>query len=184
VFFFDPSGYVRDDEKLDADAILRSLQEGDRRSNEERRRLGMPAISTMGWHVPPHYDSSSRQLEWGVRLRSDDGREMVNYTIRLLGRRGVMRATLFCDPQTLDRDIADFRTALAGYSFTPGERYSEFRAGDRVAEYGLAALILGGAAVVATKTGFLKALTKLLIPGLVALGGGAVAFFRKLFRRG
>lgn len=181
VFFFEDSGYVKDDEKLDADALLTALRQGDKRSNEERKRLGMPALETEGWHVAPHYDGATNRLEWGMRLRTE-GRPIVNYTIRLLGRRGVMHAILVSDPQSLDRDIAVFKGTLAGYEFTPGERYAEFRAGDRVAEYGLAALVLGGAAAVATKTGFFKAIGKLVIPGLIALGGAAAAFFRKVRR--
>lgn len=182
IFFFEDSGYVKDDEKLDADALLEALREGDKRSYKERKRLGLPPLETVGWHVPPHYDRATKRLEWGLQLRTER-RLIVNYTIRLLGRRGVMHAVLVSDPEHLDRDIAVFKGTLAGYEFAPGGRYSEFRAGDRVAEYGLAALVLGGAAAVATKTGFLKAMAKLLIPGVVALGAGVTAFFRK-FRRG
>src|SRR5438093_703035 len=54
---------------------------------------------------------------------------------------------------------------------------------DRVAEYGLAALVLGGAAAVATKTGFGKALIKFIGIGVVALFGAVAAFFRKFARR-
>jgi uncharacterized membrane-anchored protein len=183
VFSFDESGYVKDDEKLDASALLKSLQDSDGPGNEERKRLGMAPLHTEGWHVPPHYDTDSRRLEWGVRLRGEAGPPIVNYTIRILGRRGVMKATLVSDPQNLNQDIAVFKAALGGFGFAPGERYAEFRAGDRVAEYGLAALVLGGAAVVATKTGFLKAFWKLLLVGVVAFGGALVAFLRKLFRR-
>jgi uncharacterized membrane-anchored protein len=107
----------------------------------------------------------------------------VNYAIRLLGRRGVMHAVLVSDPARLDADVAEFKAALGGYAFVPGERYSEFRAGDRVAEYGLAALVLGGAAAVATKTGFFKAFGKLIVVGAVGLGAAVLAVFRKLFRR-
>jgi uncharacterized membrane-anchored protein len=183
VFVFEDSGYVKDDEKLDADALLKSMQEADKPGNEERKRLGMPPLHTVGWHVPPHYDPATKRLEWGLRLQGDTGPPVVNYTIRLLGRRGVMHATLVADPGTLDRDIAQFKGALSAYHFAPGEKYSEFRAGDRIAEYGLAGLVLGGAAVIATKTGFLKAMGKFLILGAVALSGAAAALFRKLFRR-
>ncbi len=184
IFSFESSGYVKDDEKLDADERLKSLQATDEPSNKERSRLSMPPIYTVGWHVPPHYDLASKQLEWGVRLRTDDNQSIVNYTIRLLGRRGVVHATLVSDPERLDGDIGEFRTALAGYAFADGERYSEFRAGDRIAEYGLAALVLGGAAAVATKTGFGKAIIKFVVIGVVALGSAIAAFFRKFFRRG
>ncbi|PYM98270.1 MAG: DUF2167 domain-containing protein [Candidatus Rokuibacteriota bacterium] len=184
VFYFESVGYVKDDEKLDPDALLKSLQGSDDRANAERRRLSMPAINTVGWHVPPHYDPETKRLEWGVKLRqSDVGTDVVNYTIRILGRRGVMHVTLVSDPQELDKDIVAFKGALGGYGFVAGEKYAEFKAGDRVAEYGLAALVLGGAAAVATKTGFGKALIKFIGIGVVALFGAVAAFFRKFARR-
>lgn len=183
VFSFRDSGYVKDDEKLDADSLLKTLQGGDAPANDERRRLGMTPLHTEGWHVPPHYDIESKRLEWGLRLRGEGGPAVVNYTIRILGRRGVMSATLVSDPQTLTQDTGAFKSSLGGFAFVPGERYAEFRAGDRVAEYGLAALVLGGAAVVATKTGFLKAFWKLLVVGGIAFAGTAAALLRKLFGR-
>lgn len=46
---------MKDDEKIDADALLKSLRDGDAAGNEERKRLGMKAIYTDGWAVNPHY---------------------------------------------------------------------------------------------------------------------------------
>ena len=181
VFYFESAGYVKDDEKLDPDALLKSLQASDDRANAERKRLNMPAINTAGWHVPPHYDPATKRLEWGVKLRqSDVGNDVVNYTIRILGRRGVMHVTLVSDPQELDKDIVVFKSALGGYDFSAGERYSEFKAGDKVAEYGLVALVAGGAGVLAAKTGLLAKFWKLLIIPIVAVG----AFFKRLFGGG
>jgi len=133
----------------------------------------------VGWHVPPHYDPLTKRLEWGMRLRTEDNDAIVNYTIRLLGRRGIVHATLVSDPEHLDRDIADFKKALTAYAFIPGETYAEYRSGDRVAEYGLAALVLGGGAAVAVKSGFGKALGKFIVAGVVGLGSAVVAFFKR-----
>lgn len=183
VFSFDPVGYVKDDEKIDADKLLASLKEGDAPGNEERKRLGMPPIYTDGWHVPPHYDSSTKRLEWGMRLRDEKGGLHVNYTSRLLGRSGVMSAILVSSPQTLGEDMKAFNGALAGYDFVPGEKYAEFKAGDKIAEYGLAALVVGGAAAAAAKAGLFKSLGKFLwvIIGGAAMGGWAL--LKKLFGR-
>jgi uncharacterized membrane-anchored protein len=183
IFVFDPSGYVRDDEKLDQAALLEDLKAGDERQNKERRRLGMGELHTDGWHVPPHYDTTSKRLEWGVRLRTERGEQTVNYAVRLLGRRGVMQAILVSDPDHLDKDMVPFKAALKGYDFAAGERYSEFRAGDRVAEYGLAALVVGGAAAAATKTGAGKAVGKMLIYGGIAAAGAVGAALKTFFRR-
>ena len=183
VFMFDPVGYVKDDEKIDADKLLESLKKGDERGNEERKRLGMSPIYTDGWHVPPHYDSNTKRLEWGMRLRDDRGGQHVNYTSRLLGRSGVMSAILVSSPQTLSEDMKAFNVALAGYEFVPGEKYAEFKSGDKVAEYGLAALVLGGAAAAAAKGGLFKWLGKFL---WIIIGGAAVggwALLKKLMGR-
>ena len=169
-FSFDPSGYVKDDEKIDADELLATLKSSDEPSNEYRRQLGLDELHTEGWAVPPHYDTQTRQLEWGVKLRSKDS-STVNYTVRLLGRTGVMNATLVADPESLEKDIPSFKASLAGFAFNPGETYAEYREGDRVAEYGLAALVVGGAAAIAAKTGFLAKFWKLILLGGAALIG-------------
>jgi uncharacterized membrane-anchored protein len=183
VFSFDPVGYVKDDERIDAGELLESLKKGDAPGNEERKRLGMAPIYTDGWHVPPHYDSSTKRLEWGMRLRDDRGAKHVNYTSRLLGRSGVMSAVLVSSPQTLDDDMKAFNGALAGYQFVAGEQYAEFKSGDKIAEYGLAALVVGGAAAAAAKAGLFKSLGKFL---WVIIGGGLMggwALVKKFFGR-
>lgn len=183
VFSFDPVGYVKDDEKIDADALLKALKEGDGPANEGRKRLGMAPIHTDGWHVPPHYDSSTKRLEWGMRLRDDRGGMHVNYTSRLLGRSGVMSAVLVSSPQTLNADMKEFNTVLAGYQFVAGERYAEFKSGDKAAEYGLAALVLGGAASASAKAGWFKSRGEFV---WLIIGGALMAAWalsRKFFAR-
>ena len=183
VFSFDPVGYVKDDEKIDADALLASLKKGDEPGNEERKRLGMAPIYTDGWHVPPHYDSATKRLEWGMRLRDEKGATHVNYTSRLLGRSGVMSAVLVSSPQSLNEDMKAFNGALGGYEFSAGEKYAEFKQGDHIAAYGLGALVLGGAAAAAAKAGLFKSLGKFL---WVIVGGGLMggwALLKKFFGR-
>ena len=186
VFSFEEQGYVKDDEKLDPDALLKSLKESDADGNDERKKLGMQAIFTDGWQVAPHYDTESKRLEWGTRLRTADGALVVNYTSRLLGRKGIMSAVLVSSPDTLGPDSTAFKALLGGFDYVTGERYSEFKQGDRVAEFGLAALVLGGAAAVATKKGFwaaivafLGAFWKVLIGFVVAGLAGIGSLFKK-----
>lgn len=184
-FSFDDSGYVKDDEKIDAAELLEQLKSYDEPANAERQKLGIPAIYTEGWAVPPHYDAQTKRLEWGLRLRSQDG-ESVNYTVRILGRTGVMNATLVTDPQSLNADMQQFKAALPHFEFNPGERYSEYKEGDRVAEFGLAALVAGGAAAVATKKGFWAAAAAILAKSgklILAAVFGVLAWFGSRFRK-
>jgi uncharacterized membrane-anchored protein len=180
VFSFSPDGYVKDDEKIDADKLLQSMKEGEKESNEERKRLGLSQMYLDGWEVPPHYDTATKRLEWGKRLHDEHNEQVINYTVRLLGRTGIMSATLVDDPAHLSADVAAFRDALSTYEYVPGERYAEFRSGDRVAEYGLAALIAGGAAAAVVKTGAGKGLLKLIGLGAVAVFGAVAGVVKKL----
>src|SRR5262245_29438270 len=182
IFDFEDTGYIKDDEKIDADAVLQSLKEGNARGNEERRKRGYPALKLDGWFVPPHYDTGTKRLEWATKLSSEGGTS-VNYRIRILGRAGVMSAVLVSDPDALDKDIRVFKTALNDFSFDPGQKYSEYRSGGKIVEYGLTGLIVGGAAAAAAKAGLFKVIGKfgvLIFAGAAALIGGVV---KRLFGR-
>jgi len=186
IFDFEAIGYVRDDEKLDPDAILESLKEGNLRGNEERKKRGLPTLILEGWFVAPHYDLQTQRLEWATKLRSASGDIVVNYKIRMLSRSGVMNAILVSAPATLDNDIRAFKATLTGFSFDAGERYSEYRTGDKIAEYGLTGLILGGAAAAAAKTGLFKVVGKfafVIVAGLGAAGLGALRWLLRFTRK-
>jgi len=187
LFSYQDIGYVKDDEKLDADAILQSYREGTERANEERRERGWNEVHVVGWYTPPQYDSQIKSLAWSI-LGEDaaNHQRIVNYDTRLLGRHGVMSVTVISSQDYLSSAITDFKDTLAGFQFAPGESYAEYRPGDRVAEYGLAALITGGALAVAAKKGlftvigsFLIAAWKLVLAGFVAIG----AWFKNLFKK-
>lgn len=186
-FSFDEAGYVKDDEVIDADAILKRMKENDGPANEERRRLGLTEIYTDGWHIPPHYDPQTKHLEWAIKLHSATNPEpVINYTVRLLGRSGYESAILVSSPQTLDADVKAFKAALTGFDFNAGEKYQEFKQGDKVAAYGIGALVAGGAAAVATKSGFWKVLLgglaafwKVIAAGAIALIAGLGKVFKK-----
>jgi uncharacterized membrane-anchored protein len=180
---FDDSGYVKDDEKLDADALLASMRKNEEAANDERKKRGMPTLTNEGWIVPPHYDPATRYLEWGVRLRaSDSPQPVVNYTMRLLSRHGSETVILVTSPETLQADVADLHQVLGGYKFNAGETYAEFRPGDHVAEFGLGALVLGGAAAAAVKAGWFKGLLVALAAAWKLVAAGVVAAFAGLKR--
>ena len=180
VFEFDEVGYVKDDEKgsLDADAILEEIKSGAQRGNEERARRGWPSLTVVGWETPPRYNEETNNLEWAVRAESE-GQPVVNHNTRVLGRGGVMEVTLVCDPALLQETLPKFKTMLSGFEFVQGQKYSEFRAGDKMAAYGLTGLIAGGGVAVAAKSGLLKWLWKLIVAAVV----GVSALAKKIFGR-
>jgi uncharacterized membrane-anchored protein len=172
VFTFENVGYVKDDEKdkLDADAILKSIREGTEASNEERQKRGWATLEVTGWQKPPFYDNATHNLTWATNAKSGEGTD-VNYSVRLLGRYGVMHADLVVSPTELAEATPQFNGLLENFSFRAGNRYAEFRSGDKVAAYGLTALIAGGVGAAAMKSGLLGKLWKFLVLGAIALLG-------------
>jgi uncharacterized membrane-anchored protein len=181
IFSFDNIGYIKDDEKdsIDADELLSSIREGTEAANKEREKRGYPAVHVAGWQTKPFYDTETNNLTWAILGQGSDGK-VVNHSVRVLGRRGVMKADLILSPELVDTAMPQFAELVSGFDFKAGNRYREFTKGDRVAEIGLTALIAGGAGAALVKSGALGKLWKLIVLGFVALVGAV----KKLFARG
>jgi uncharacterized membrane-anchored protein len=182
---FSDEGYVKDNEKIDAAALLKTLQENTEAGNEQRKSRGWSELHLVDWATPPVYNTTTKRLEWATILDSKDGRA-VNFSTKLLGRRGYTSVIMVTDPVNLKEAESSLDHVLTGYAFNSGETYADWRSGDKVAQYGLAALIVGGVAAVAAKkglfsvlAGFLAAAWKFIMVGVVA----AVAWLRKLFTK-
>ena len=180
VFEFDDVGYVKDDDKdsLDADALLQNIKDGTAQGNQERIKRGWPTMTILGWETPPRYNDITHNLEWAIKAQSS-GAPVVNHNTRVLGRGGVMEVTLVTDPALLAETMPKFKAMLEGFEFKQGQRYAEFRAGDKTAAYGLTGLIVGGGAAVALKTGAFKWIWKAVVAGVA----GIAALAKKLFSR-
>jgi uncharacterized membrane-anchored protein len=182
VFEWDDIGYVDDGDRdaIDAEALLESIREGTAASNEERAKRGWAPMEIVGWQEEPHYDPQTQNLTWAVIGRSQ-GQDNVNRIVKILGRRGVMTATLVTDPRLLEVAAVESDGLLADFAFRSGHTYAEYVPGsDRLAEIGLAALVVGGAGAALMQTGLLARFWKVIVAGLAAMGGGIA----KLFGRG
>ncbi len=178
IFSFDEVGYVKDDEKkdLDADKLLIRMREGVAEDNKRRKSEGIPTLEILGWHVAPKFNDDTKNLEWSL-LGQSAGEKFVNYNVRLLGRKGVTEVTLIEDFEKVDAAMPEFRGMLNSFQYSQAENYAEFQQGDKIAQYGLGALVLGGTAAAAYKlgffgmvAGFLKKAFKFIVVGVVALG--------------
>jgi uncharacterized membrane-anchored protein len=187
---FEQAGYIKDDDAKDwnADDLLKSYREGTEAQNEERLKMGVPAMEILGWAEKPAYDGSTHRLVWAMASRNkgetDADAQGVNYNTYLLGREGYFSMNLVTGLTELPAHKPEGQALLAALNFQDGMRYADFNAStDHVAEYGLAALVLG---VGAKKLGLLAAaglfLAKFAKVGLLAaLGLGGV--LTRVFRR-
>ena len=187
---YESSGYVKDDDARDwkVDELLKSFQEGTEASNEERQKMGVPQIEVLGWAEKPAYDANTHRLAWAMSSRekgapanADQG---VNYNTYALGRVGYFSMNLVTDLKDLPAHKPAAQSLLAALDYKPGKRYADFDAKtDHVAEYGLAALVVGVAAkklgLIALALGFFAKFAKIILLGLALLGGGALKLFKR-----
>jgi uncharacterized membrane-anchored protein len=188
VFDYADVGFVKDDDKdkLNADKLLKSIKDGTEEANKYRQKMGASALHITGWEIPPRYNQETHNLEWAIRGESE-GQLVINYNTRLLGRKGVMEVNLVIDPDKLQAALPEYQALLKNYAYSPGQRYAEYREGDKLAKYGLAALITGGAAAVAVKTGLFASLVLLLKKAwklVVFAVAGVIAWFKRLISGG
>lgn len=180
-------GYVKDNDaaKIDYRELLANMQQATRKDNVERTKAGYPAVELVGWAEPPYYDSVAHKLYWAKDLKFNDHEaHTLNYNIRVLGRRGVLVLNAVASMDQLASVKRDMAKVIGFVDFNGGHRYADFIPGtDKVAEYGIAALIAG---TLAAKAGLFKvllagilALKKLIVVAVVAIS----AYLRKLFRR-
>ena len=180
-------GYVKDSDadKIDYAKMMKQMQDAVKSVNPERQKAGYPAIDLVGWAAPPSYDKATHKMYWAKNLRfSGEDANTLNYDIRVLGRHGVLVLNAVATMDQLAEIQAEAPAIVKMADFTKGNRYTDFDGSkDKVAAYGLAALVLGG---IAAKAGFFKILLvgllaakKFIIIGLIAASG----FIKKLFNR-
>ena len=188
VITYDEEGHIKDDDadSIKYDELLKNMQEAMKEANEERKEHGYAAMNLVGWAEAPHYDKTSHKFYWAKEYTSDDnqGQNSLNYNIRILGRKGVLVLNAVAGMKQINEIKTEMKNVVAFTDFTSGNGYNDFSVGtDKVAEYGLAALVAGG---VAAKLGFfgkifafLLVFKKAVLLGLAAAGGGLFQFFKR-----
>lgn len=178
-------GHVSDEDasKTDYAQLLKDMQKADIDDNVERKKAGYDEINLVGWAAPPRYDAQGKKLYWAREL-ADPKRDVhyLNYDIRVLGRSGYLSLNAIARMDNLPVVQAGMQQLLPMVEFDPGQRYADFKPGtDKLAAYGIAALVAGGIAAKAglfAKIGvILLAAKKFIVIAFVAIG----AAIKKIF---
>ena len=185
ILSFDEDGYVSDEDaaEIQYDELLIEMQEEINATNDERERLGYSRIELVGWADEPHYDAESHQLYWAKELIFDGSdRSTLNYSIRALGRRGVLVMNAVSSMDQLWEVREGMQGLLPTVEFDVGSRYVDFDPDvDTVAAYGIGALIAGK---LAAKAGLLAKFSPLLLifkKYAIVLVIGAGALLKRAF---
>ncbi len=184
VVTYDKDGHVNDDDasKIDFDDLLKEMQEGVVKANEERKKQGYPAMQLVGWAERPSYSAETHKLYWAKELQTSAPEHTLNYNVRVLGREGVLVLNAVAGMSQIGTVREEMKKVTAFTEFTAGNRYTDFNAStDKTAEYGIAALVAGG---VAAKLGLfgklfavLLAFKKLFVLGVLAAAGYVAKLF-------
>lgn len=187
---FEKSGYIKDDDAKDwnAEDLLKSYRDGTEANNAEREKLGVPALEIVGWAEKPAYEAATHRLVWAMSSREKgapaDQPQGVNYNTYALGREGYISLNLITALNDLPADKPAAQTLLGALAFDEGKRYSDFDAStDHIAEYGLAALVLGVGAkklgLLALGFAFVAKFAKAILIAVLAFGGGFAKWFKR-----
>ncbi len=180
-------GYVKDADadKINYDTLLKQMQAGVVEANKEREQKGYPTVRLIGWATAPHYDAGTHKLYWAKQLRfQGETTDTLNYNIRVLGRHGVLVLDAIAGLDQLPVIEDQTPQILGMVDFKQGNRYADFDPkADKVAAYGIAALVAGG---VAAKLGFFKLIWVFLLAAkkfIIIAGVAIAAWFRKTFKK-
>ncbi|MDN3919664.1 DUF2167 domain-containing protein [Roseateles violae] len=187
---YHPSGYIKDDDakNWNADEMLQSFREGTEAQNAERKKVGVTEMEIVGWAEKPAYEAATHRLVWAIGLRDKgapaEADQGVNYNTYALGREGYLSLNLVTDLKDLGSHKGEAQTLLGALELDAGKRYGDFNAStDHVAEYGVAALVLGVGAkklgLLAVVFAFVAKFAKVIFLALAGFG----AVFARLFKR-
>jgi uncharacterized membrane-anchored protein len=183
-------GYIKDDEAKDwnADELLQNLKTGNDEANKDRVTRGFPEVEIVGWIEKPTYDAATHRLVWSLSSREKgepvDLATGINYNTYALGRDGYFSLNLLTNTDRIGSDKAVARTLLAALAYNAGKAYEDFNAAtDRIAVYGIAALVGGIAAkklgLLALIGAFLLKFAKVIAIGVAALFAGVWKVFSR-----
>lgn len=179
-------GHVDDEDAadIDYDELLAEMKEDTQEANVERKQAGFGEVNLVGWAEPPHYDAETKKLFWAKELDFGADHHTLNYSIRALGRKGVLELNAVASMTQLGLVKSEMPKVLTAVEFVQGMRYADFDPDiDTVAAYGLGALVAGK---LVAKAGMFKLLLagllaskKLVFAGLAALAVLAKKVFSK-----
>ncbi|WP_342316353.1 DUF2167 domain-containing protein [Lysobacter sp. FW306-1B-D06B] len=187
VVTYSDDGYITDKDaaSIDYDELMADLKSDDVKDNEARAEEGYETLHLIGWAEEPRYDDVGKKLYWAKELKAADADiNTLNYDIRVLGRRGYLGLNAVASMDDLPAVRRGMSELLQNVEFERGARYADYNeSSDKLATYGLAALVGGG---LAAKAGLFGKLALVLLKAwkLVALAFVALfAMIGKLFAR-
>lgn len=181
---YNDSGHIMDDDAYDwnKNELLESIEEGTDAANKVRRERGFGELQILGWVNPPEYDSYTNRMLWSIKtLNEGASGPGINFNTLALSREGYMSMNLVTQLDRIQEDKVISDNLLSSLDFQPGYKYNEFNEDtDRLAEYGLAALITG---VAAKKLGIFAIIIAFIIKFAKIIAIAVAGFFGYKYKK-
>jgi uncharacterized membrane-anchored protein len=161
------SGYITLDDlsEMNPTKMLQDIKDATEDGNSARRAAGINEMHVTGWLQQPTFDRSTNTAYWALGATSGGG-GLVNAIALRLGRNGYEKFIWITSPDQFSYVGGMLDVVLRTHSFDAGYRYSDHIGTDKVAGYGIAALVGAAAGAKAVK---------------IAAAGGLILLLKKLW---
>lgn len=143
VIEFNQIGHVsdaRNNSEMNSTALLKAIKGRTEAQNNDPMNTGSLTAASVDWESQPVYDEKDHSLEWAVRAETQSGK-VVNHSVVLLGRQGVLDVTMVKAYQGLP-DPVPLKQLVKNISFKRGQAYADYQKGDKTAGVSLASLVV------------------------------------------
>lgn len=184
-FSYINTGYIslEDWREIDPKQLLESISENTENANKERRKNGIEEIHVVGWIQEPTLDRVNNTVFWAIEGKDDNDVNFVNSIALRLSREGFEKLNWVTSKRRFKPFGGDLEVMLNSHNFNPGYRYSDYISGDKVAQFGIAALVAASVGGKIIKSGGLILLLKkfcgLIFAAIAALFYKLKKYFKK-----
>lgn len=172
---FSPVGYVKNPAitQINSGKVLKQIL-------NQIEKQGPSSITSLTWQSQPVYDALNHVLEWSLQVATPSSK-LMNETAVMFGRHGVLQLTIV--QHLSDPRAPSVKQLVSTTTFKPGERYADYKRGDKVAQIGLPEIISGqtGPQTAGASGGGFGAIVPWIYCGFAAclLAGGVVVVRRR-----
>mgnify|MGYP003326397815 CR=1 FL=1 len=172
-------GYIKLDDwnDFDPERLIKVISETAEAANKERAKAGVSPIRTVRWHQIPQLDREKNVVHWAIEVVDGEGETAINSGALVFSRDGY-ECIVWVGGDPFESLLT---VAEASFSLPQGNRYSDYRPGDRVAKArgaGLLTSTLAGTAVAHLGTTALVFITKNFFGLLLLMFAFGWAWFR------
>ena len=162
MFFYEPSGYVKNDDWTDVhpEKFLKQIIKNYKVSNQDRERNGQPIVLSASWKKKPYLDGVHNSVYYALNVKWSDNTSTVEGTALILGREGYTTAKYVEGESGYQEQMLLNLSKM--HKFNATKEYKDWKSGDKVAAVGIGALLATTLGVKALKPGIIAGLLLLL----------------------